>query len=1000
MSDTLKYYYLDNCRVPAGSEAKELELSEISKFAQGKKKEDLPAILVTKKRNVWCPSSVFFIDIDTTEGVDTIINGRDQLFNKCGFIRSVQKSASGKLHIIMVGNFYNTVEEWSEEYRILLAWFLYVVEKLFGIDYYNMVDNNGNCVVDLHNAKWDQLLYVSANEVYNAPDQGSLFLGKLSDENDDLLKTTYSKIFESNSKIKNNKSSNVKKSEISNAANVNKLCGMSPTWADIPRIKVDRNFKIGSVSGNELRCCLFSVANTFFSDINDAKNWCDKYFYYDRNKSIWQNYTYAIYDDVQQWLVVNNYIKVPIVNDNKCDYVLKKDQYLSNIYYSVIKQVIDDNHICEIISPTGTGKTRLITSELARDYNAIVICPYNATNGLYKNEGMTVLDSENKDDHNGIINSGKSFTIIYDQFIKYADKFKDRVLIIDEAHLLYFDESFRNSVTIFKNCIKICNNKLILLTATKAKEAEEFNAKLLKIDKEGRPQPIISLLYDIDRENPNKRPNVLNEELSLLKRKNGSILNGYDHIVFFDDRNARILAEKLKEEYESEFGENCVCVLRAENKNKQEFKQVIENELITSKFVVCTRAAFQGLNIKNTDKIYCVFHFEFASSALQDIPQCFGRFRNVCVNGKVIVSFPKVKDLKTYYDFEDKFNDMMKNAKLNECVIDNDINKDAVIDIQEYNGNIKASDIIETIGQITPYLFNEDFSNKSQKRFKSEEEEKMLKNFIESLNCENKEPFAKVYDTAYEINLCDITMNLCFETKMLPIDIYNIWNNQGFTKKYENMVNEILDIYKSTINCSEERLKEIYEMCGHTLKDLKEAKKNMIRGSEEWGFNDFAISKLNERYKKYKKCNKLKKMFQISNNDISYRETICEFFGENKKQKVTENLQNYDDWTTEHKQKFHSEGGKVGGKIGGKIGSPKKKVMFLKTKKIYNSKTEMCKDLGHNISWSSKNKDLWIEINGETNMENCEENIMENSEKMILETLLERRFAEYEDLFS
>ena len=54
--------------------------------------------------------------------------------------------------------------------------------------------------------------------------------------------------------------------------------------------------------------------------------------------------------------------------------------------------------------------------------------------------------------------------------------------------------------------------------------------------------------------------------------------------------------------------------------------------------------------------------------------------------------------------------------------------------------------------------------------------------------------------------------------------------------------------------------------------------------------------------------------------------------------------------------------GQIGGKIGGKTSSPKKKIKDLKTNKIYDSCNECAIDIGHHISYISKNKDRFVKI--------------------------------------
>lgn len=917
-------------------------------------KNKQPSLSVTPQRSVWNPSSVFFIDIDSKEGVDTVIDGRDKLFDKCKWIRAIQKSASGKLHIICVGNkTYQTEEEWNNGYILYLAWTLYCIERLFNIDYYSI-----HGAIDLHSCKYSQMLYVSGYPIYQAKEQYDT-TGQIPDKNGvEYLMNKYPKLFD----IKPNYNIDNQTNKVLNQNFANRI---QITNNNINRICVDRNCNICGYSGNDLRVKLMTIVNNIFDNDDDAKSWCDKYFYYENNRSIWAGkYSYNIDNKVLNWLSDNGYILLAKPKDNfKYDIILNKDQYLSDIYNDEIKPVIDVNNVCEIISPCGTGKTILISKYIAKDYNAVVICPYNATNNLYINEGMKVVNSDLTSEHKlEIIKSGEPCVMIYDQYILYKDFLKERTLIIDEAHLLFFDESYRDSITKFKSSIKENKNRLIMLTATESYEAEEFKTKLFYVDKIGRPEHNISISLCADLERPDFKPSVFNEEANLLKRNNYGIYNNYDHIVFFDDRNAHILAEQLSILY----GNDNVCVLRSETRSKPDFKEVVKSEILSKKLIVCTRAAFQGLNFKNTDKIYVVFHYEINNTAKQDIIQCLGRFRNVKVDAKIILSMPVIKDIEKQFEASKDVNNLLKSNNISEiCIQETDEKRQEVIlNIQQYKEEHSNFDeLYNYITRISSHIFPENFCVKSQRHLQSEEEKIMLNNFINNLRYMTIDQLLEQkYETCFELNLLFKTTELITVTDLKPKDIYDIWNKQGFSKKYENMCDGIIQEYKFMKLNKLDRIKEIYTNLGRIIKKMKNDK-----AIDE--IKKIKMSMLNDRYRMVRNGMKLKIVCD-EKSDEEIKKHVKEFYSCDKKSKQIEGGRNGD-----KTRKCEA------GRKGGKNGSPKKRVVYLETGKIYNSVSEMCEYLGHNISWASKNKDKWTKINNDD---------MKTDEK---------RFNEYEELF-
>ena len=243
------------------------DLEKVRALAVGKKKENLPVLTAYRGvRGEYKPSNVFFVDIDTKEGVDKIIANPEKLFDNFRNIYFIQKSYSGKLHICGIfAEEFKTAEEWSYMTRIYTAATLYAIKKVYGIDYSKIEKG-----IDDHSFKYSQLLYVSAENIF--------FNSKLTpiyfpEENKTQLFEEYPALKPTKKEIKVYQAGDLQSKY---------ECGDSTN-----RICIDRNFKIGELSGNDVRWRISKIATEIFGD--DAKEWCDKRFYYGNGLSIFSN---------------------------------------------------------------------------------------------------------------------------------------------------------------------------------------------------------------------------------------------------------------------------------------------------------------------------------------------------------------------------------------------------------------------------------------------------------------------------------------------------------------------------------------------------------------------------------------------------------------------------------------------------------------------------------------------------------------------------------------
>ena len=304
------------------------DLEKVRAVAVGKKKENLPVLTTYRGvRGEYKPSNIFFVDIDTKEGVDKIIADPKKLFDNLPNIYCIQKSYSGKLHIcgIFAGKI-ETAEDWSYMTRIYTAATLYAIKKIYGIDYSKIDDG-----IDDHAFKYSQLLYVSAEDIFF---NDALNPITFPEENKTQLFEEYPALKPTKKEIKASRTGDLQS---------NYECGNSTN-----RICIDRNFKIGELSGNEVRWRISKIAAELFGD--DAKKWCDERFYYGNGLSIFSNVNenISINHLVLNWLVANNYITIkekteePQTESNYVE-VFMENPYLSSYVDTICDYIQKEN---------------------------------------------------------------------------------------------------------------------------------------------------------------------------------------------------------------------------------------------------------------------------------------------------------------------------------------------------------------------------------------------------------------------------------------------------------------------------------------------------------------------------------------------------------------------------------------------------------------------------------------------------------------------------------
>lgn len=535
----------------------------------------------------------FDYDWISKETADIIFNNFSKLVKYMPSLYAIQYSSSyyinpkkNGLHIYIKTDKLN---EYEFNYYATLAIHIFtaLIKKHLGIDLRK--ENPHKDVIDYHNCKITQRFHLFYSEFKYNKDAVIFDEDSISSKDIEILMNVYEFQLPDKDKGKN-------------------VRYISPSFGKYRalsnnKIKIDRNFSIAKMSGNDIRWRISVIADILFGD--KAKEWCDNNFYYEDNKSIYSHYSNKEkFCDliVKKWLEDNGYIEVERKNEIKT--------YISEFHEDIIKEIKKHDKI-GIEAPTGSGKTYWINSLLAQETNGIVIVPFNVTNKLY--DKCVEVNSS----YRGDIPKNRPVVMVWDQAIKHWEQIKGRYMIIDESHQLFTDRTYRESAV--KLVVKLKQKKgVCFVSATPAGEFKWVD-KVLKYYKN----------RDLVTFNAKFVTNVDWSEYWFIK--NAVDNNWYDKIVLFDDVNAGRIYEKfVKEGYGS-----LISYIRANRKDTDDFIRLRDNELLDKKITICTCIAFNGLNFKNTNEnILVVGSIQLGETTSCPLIQQIGRIRWSNVRGQ------------------------------------------------------------------------------------------------------------------------------------------------------------------------------------------------------------------------------------------------------------------------------------------------------------------------------------------------------------------------------
>lgn len=577
------------------------------------------------KREEATQSNVCFIDIDTTHEVGFVLHHSEELFHLCSNILFIKASHRDKLHIVCtMGN--GTMYAGDDYRREVAIYTVYIIRAInFLYKKHKGKDATLNYIelgaVDNHNTKMTQPLYVSHKPIifnrYHDPIDIDTQM-KSSDIDTLLSYAIKHKIYEPTNHNKTYTNPQFEHRDVQ---------AYLPECAT--KIKIDKHLKIQKPdgtyeSGTNVRYKVMSELIKMFG-YDGAVKFCHKYFINAeeviRSCSRKDGYG-ANFFHIREWILdlaqqnrekhvktVENIENITEEELNR-DYVYKQipqDKYVSDVKDDIIKYYKKHKRI-QLIAPTGSGKTTLITKHLTNmkiDKPIVVLVPYiSVVKKLYVE--LTVVLSDNGQRYD----SEKRCVMVWDQALKYIEIFTNALIILDESHCCFLDGLYRDSAVQLMKMLKKHNTDVISISATPTGEVGELGFKVLEYHKEKINPPRMWVQYcDEDNE-------YFDSRIFDAIRKN---IDKYDHIVVFNDEYNKWLYGHC---YINGYDVRCI---RANT--MKENADFLDMEMVTNKVTLITRVGFNGLNFNNTDTILIIMIYKNGLNITADVDQCVGRFR-------------------------------------------------------------------------------------------------------------------------------------------------------------------------------------------------------------------------------------------------------------------------------------------------------------------------------------------------------------------------------------
>ena len=322
-------------------------------------------------------------------------------------------------------------------------------------------------------------------------------------------------------------------------------------------------------------------------------------------------------------------------------FFLSNNEFLCDRYYDIISNAIQTHNKILIHGDTGIGKT-YFANKLGQSKDVIVIVPYIAHMDNYKS--FMPID---KTDEIEKLTSG---VIIWDRFVKLFNKDaidENSIIIIDESHKLFIDQSYREAAIKMNEIIPKLNNHICYISATPIKEVNV--EKIYKFEKERNSVILKHFNIVPDEGSPFINKLKINAYLHMIY---GNI-NYYDRIFIASD----VYAQKL---YDRLYGRFDCQLIRASQKDSQEYRELMKTHKLDHKIIIGTCISYESLNFSNEDEKILTITDKDDKTTAHKITQIAGRVR-FSKNTVCLLDFPQVFeniDFKTYAEYCNKLEEI------------------------------------------------------------------------------------------------------------------------------------------------------------------------------------------------------------------------------------------------------------------------------------------------------------------------------------------------------
>ena len=265
-------------------------------------------------------------------------------------------------------------------------------------------------------------------------------------------------------------------------------------------------------------------------------------------------------------------------------FFLAKNEFLCDRYYEFLQNAIMTHNKILIHGDTGIGKT-YFANRLNEDHNVIVVVPYIAHMDNYP----VYKQIEYNKDSEEVIMTG---VIIWDRFIRLYDKKlidKDSIIIIDESHKLFLDQTYRAAAIRMNRLLEHIENKICYVSATPINEIGVDVS--YRFEKERRYVKVNHMKILGDEKSFPSSTLTINAILHLIY---GNI-NYYDHIFVASDMFAQKIFDRLYGKYDCQ-------LIRASQKDSEEYIDLMKTQLLKHKIIIGTCISYESLNFNNKNE--------------------------------------------------------------------------------------------------------------------------------------------------------------------------------------------------------------------------------------------------------------------------------------------------------------------------------------------------------------------------------------------------------------